>query len=111
VRRAAIPELVAWGSDWLITPLAPGAPLDWGGAVPAGLFDALAALHARYRDAMDRSTPGLPWTAGHRPPATSRPRWNGSSKPSAISAPRQPGPERQDPRRCPVCPGCGPKGN
>jgi hypothetical protein len=51
---AAIPELVAWGSDWLITPLAPGAPLDWGDPVPGGLFDALAALHARYRDAQDR---------------------------------------------------------
>lgn len=25
----AIPELVAWGSDWLITPLAPGSPLAW----------------------------------------------------------------------------------
>jgi hypothetical protein len=56
---AAIPELVAWGSDWLITPLAPGSPLDWssldrGGAVPAGLFDALAVPHARYRDARYR---------------------------------------------------------
>jgi hypothetical protein len=48
---AAIPELVAWGGDWLITPLAPGAPLGWGETVPAGLFDALAALHARYHDA------------------------------------------------------------
>ncbi len=53
---AAIPELVAWGSDWLITPLAPGAPLDWGDPVPAALFDALAALHARYRDTQDRDT-------------------------------------------------------
>jgi hypothetical protein len=53
VRRqaAAIPELVAWGSDWLITPLAPGAPLAWGDAVPANLVDALAALHARYHSA------------------------------------------------------------
>ncbi len=25
----AIPEIVAWGSDWLITPLAPGSPLAW----------------------------------------------------------------------------------
>lgn len=47
----AIPELVAWASDWLITPLAPGSPLAWGDAVPASLFDALAALHARYHRA------------------------------------------------------------
>ena len=45
----AIPELVAWGDDWLITPLAAGSPLAWGDAVPANLFDTLAALHARYR--------------------------------------------------------------
>jgi hypothetical protein len=50
---AAIPELVAWGSDWLITPLAPGAPLGWGETAPAALFDALAALHARYHHARD----------------------------------------------------------
>lgn len=31
---AAIPELVAWGSDWLVTPLAPGSPLAWGDPVP-----------------------------------------------------------------------------
>src|SRR5712671_4065194 len=39
IRRqtTAIPELVAWGSDWLITPLAPGSPLAWGDAVPANL--------------------------------------------------------------------------
>jgi Phosphotransferase enzyme family len=50
-QTAAIPELVAWGSDWLMTPLAPGAPLAWGDPAPAGLFDALAALHARYHGA------------------------------------------------------------
>jgi hypothetical protein len=44
----AIPELVAYGSDWLITPFAVGVPLDWGDPVPANLFDTLAALHARY---------------------------------------------------------------
>jgi hypothetical protein len=45
---AAIPELVASGGDWLITPLAVGSPLVRGDAVPAELFDALALLHARY---------------------------------------------------------------
>ena len=50
-QATAVPELVAWGTDWLITPLAPGAPLAWGDAVPANLVDALAALHARYHDA------------------------------------------------------------
>jgi hypothetical protein len=44
----AIPELVAYGSGWLILPFAPGVPLDWGDPVPANLFDSLAALHARY---------------------------------------------------------------
>lgn len=44
----AIPELVAYGSDWLILPFAPGGPLDWGAPVPANLWDSLAALHARY---------------------------------------------------------------
>ena len=50
VRRddSAIPELVACGSDWLITPLAPGSPLDWGDAAPANLFGTLAVLHAHY---------------------------------------------------------------
>jgi hypothetical protein len=47
-QATAIPELVAWGTDWLITPLAPGAPLAWGDPVPASLFDTLAALHTRY---------------------------------------------------------------
>jgi hypothetical protein len=47
-QTAAVPELVAWGSDWLMTPLAPGTPLAWGDPAPAALFDALAALHARY---------------------------------------------------------------
>lgn len=59
----AIPELVAWGSDWLITPLAPGSPLAWGDAVPANLVDALAALHARYQGAAGHHVPLLP--AGH----------------------------------------------
>ncbi len=44
----AIPDLVAYGDDWLIIPFAPGGPLDWGDPVPANLFDSLAALHARY---------------------------------------------------------------
>jgi hypothetical protein len=44
----AIPVLVAYGTDWLIVPFTPGAPLDWGDPVPANLFDTLAALHARY---------------------------------------------------------------
>jgi hypothetical protein len=50
VRRegSAIPELVACGDDWLITPLAPGSALDWGDAVPENLFGTLAGLHARY---------------------------------------------------------------
>jgi hypothetical protein len=46
---SALPELVACGPDWLITPLAPGSPLDWGEPVPENLFDSLAALHARYQ--------------------------------------------------------------
>lgn len=45
----AIPELVAWGDDWLITPLAPGFPLADAAAPPASLFDSLAALHARFQ--------------------------------------------------------------
>jgi hypothetical protein len=52
----AIPELVAWGADWLITPLAPGSPLAWGDAAPANLFDSLAGLHARYHDGAGLST-------------------------------------------------------
>jgi hypothetical protein len=48
LEATAIPELVAYGSGWLITPLAPGAPLGWGDAVPANVFATLAALHARY---------------------------------------------------------------
>jgi Phosphotransferase enzyme family len=61
---AAVPELVAWGNDWLMTPLAPGAPLAWGDPAPAALFDALAVLHARYHGAaglpaaIPRVTPG-----------------------------------------------------
>ena len=45
----AIPELVAWGEAWLMTPLAPGAALAHGQAPPPALFDSLAALHARYQ--------------------------------------------------------------
>jgi Phosphotransferase enzyme family len=45
----AIPELVAYGQDWLVTPFAAGVPLDWGEPVPANLFDTLAVLHARYQ--------------------------------------------------------------
>jgi hypothetical protein len=47
-QASVMPELVAWGAGWLIMALAPGSPLDWGDAVPGSLFDALAALHARY---------------------------------------------------------------
>jgi len=49
----AVPELVAWGSDWLMTPLAPGAPLAAGSAIPADLTESLAALHARYLGAAE----------------------------------------------------------
>jgi Ser/Thr protein kinase RdoA (MazF antagonist) len=52
----AIPELVAYGRDWLILPFVPGGPLDWGDPVPANLWDSLAALHARYHGGAD----GLP---------------------------------------------------
>ena len=48
-RAAAVPELVDWGDGWLVTPLAPGSPRDWGDPVPAELFDSLALLHARYQ--------------------------------------------------------------
>ena len=48
-RATAVPELVAWGDGWLITPLAPGAPLARDGAMPANLFDTLARLHHRYQ--------------------------------------------------------------
>ncbi len=44
----AIPELVAWGNGWLMTPLAPGSPLARDCAIPANLYAALAVLHARY---------------------------------------------------------------
>jgi hypothetical protein len=43
-----VPELVASGTDWLITPLAPGSPLAWGDPVPSSLFEALAVVHARH---------------------------------------------------------------
>lgn len=44
----AIPELVAYGPGWLITPMAAGAPLAPDATAPANLFGTLAALHARY---------------------------------------------------------------
>lgn len=46
--RTGVPELVASGDGWLTMALAPGSPLAPDAAVPAGLFDTLAALHARY---------------------------------------------------------------
>jgi hypothetical protein len=85
----AIPELVAWGSDWLITPLAPGSPLAWGDAVPANLVTAdsadvacyartwqqltgqpppAAAIELGYRwAALQIPVQYLPWTTAHRP--------------------------------------------
>jgi Phosphotransferase enzyme family len=48
-RARAVPELVDWGDGWLVTPLVPGSPLDWGDPVPADVFDSLALLHARYQ--------------------------------------------------------------
>ena len=44
----AIPELVAAGPGWLITPLAPGSPLAGSTPPPANLFSTLAALHTRF---------------------------------------------------------------
>jgi hypothetical protein len=44
----AIPELVASGPGWLVTPLAPGSPLAWGDAVPGNVLDSLARLHAHH---------------------------------------------------------------
>jgi Phosphotransferase enzyme family len=44
----AVPELVAAGPGWLITPFAPGSPLAWGDAVPGNVLDSLARLHAHY---------------------------------------------------------------
>jgi Ser/Thr protein kinase RdoA (MazF antagonist) len=85
----AIPELVAYGPGWLITPLAPGAPLARDGTAPANLFDTLAALHARYQDGVglpaaiprvtlawwqrlcrDWAGPQIRENAGRQPPAT-----------------------------------------
>jgi hypothetical protein len=51
LKAPAVPELVAAGPGWLITPLAPGVPLASGDLVPAGLLDSLAVLHARYQGA------------------------------------------------------------
>ena len=47
-QATAIPELVAWGPGWLITPLAAGSPLALDGAMPTNLSDTLARLHSRY---------------------------------------------------------------
>jgi Phosphotransferase enzyme family len=55
----AIPELVAWGDGWLITPLAPGSPLTCDGAMPANLTDTLARLHSRYQGGSGLS-PAIP---------------------------------------------------
>ena len=44
----AIPELVASGDGWLITPLAAGSELAAVTEVPGRLFDSLARLHARF---------------------------------------------------------------
>jgi hypothetical protein len=48
-QATAIPELVAWGPGWLVTPLAAGSPLALEGAMPANLSDTLARLHSRYQ--------------------------------------------------------------
>lgn len=55
----AVPELVAWGTDWLMTPLAPGSALEPDGAMPGNLTDSLARLHARYwgRDSLSPAIP------------------------------------------------------
>jgi hypothetical protein len=45
----AVPELVAAGPGWLVTPFAPGSPLAWGDAVPGNVVDSLARLHAHHR--------------------------------------------------------------
>jgi Phosphotransferase enzyme family len=58
-QATAVPELVTWGDDWLITPLAPGSPLTRDGAIPANLFDTLARLHHRYQGGADLS-PSIP---------------------------------------------------
>ena len=58
-QASAVPELVTWGDDWLITPLAPGSPLAPDGAIPANLFDTLARLHHRYQGGAGLS-PAIP---------------------------------------------------
>jgi hypothetical protein len=58
-QATAVPELVAWGDGWLITPLAPGSPLECEGAMPANLFDTLARLHHRYQGGAGLS-PAIP---------------------------------------------------
>ena len=108
----AIPELVAYGSDWLIPPFAAGVPLDWGDPVPANLFDTLAALHARYHGgaglpaAIPRVTPAwwralcLDWVdpgSVRTPPGTRR---DHRASPGA-HRPRRP---RRPPRCWRACP-------
>ena len=88
----AIPELVAWGSDWLVTPLAAGSPLAWGNAVPASLFDALprcmpATTAPPASPAIPRVTPAW-WQALCR---------NGSILGSAITPPGTRGNHRTSP--------------
>lgn len=81
----AVPELVASGTGWLITPLAPGSPLAWGDALPENVVDSLAALHARYHggaglaDSIPRVTP-----RGGRRCAGTGSIHNSASAPSAI---------------------------
>jgi hypothetical protein len=64
----AVPELVATGPGWLVTPFAPGSPLAWGDAVPGNVLDSLARLHAHYlggtacSDVIPRVTPAW-WQA------------------------------------------------
>jgi hypothetical protein len=55
-QATAIPELVAWGAGWLITPLAPGSPLAPDGAIPENLSDALARLHSCHQGGAGLST-------------------------------------------------------
>jgi hypothetical protein len=88
-QATAIPELVAWGDGWLITPLAPGSPPARDGTMPTNLADTLARLHSRYQGgvglppAIPRVTPAwwrslcLDWVdprlhehAARHPPAT-----------------------------------------
>jgi hypothetical protein len=60
----AIPELVAWGDGWLITPLAPGTPLAANRAMPSNLTDTLG-LGYRWA-ALQIPLQYLPWTFAYR---------------------------------------------